>query len=1045
MASNIPKFASFRPKPKEPSPEEKIKSSESRDKHDKHNKRERRERHERPEKATQDKIPKHVPEPTSHEPARQLPTSFFVDRKGDPATLKYGSLDSYKTPPYRRYGYGYVLGLPTYYKIDRDQSSDKKIVLSGPSSQRHERPLASRRLPNESDRALRFVKATPSLEPATAADFIQLSGPRKRKRDFDLEQNEVDYRSIEKQRDESPLDSELESESGTELDQAASEITQRNSALIQRTRERPQDVQAWLDLVDHQEAMMLLGRSSAYLSTSDRRNLADVRISTYEQAIKKVGNDRHSQIQLHLGLLNEALRSWDGAKLERKWSEVLSSYASSPELWMKYLDFVQSRFIDFKYENCRACFQRCLKTLQPSSPAVSPEVYLYVLLRLTTMIRDSGYQELAFAIWQALLEFHLMPPQTEGTTGSRREYLQLFEEFWENEAPRIGEPDSKGWRNTNADDSTLPQEDPPTLLEPVRSVSMFDDFQIREHDHIDKLRYPGRATDELGAEDPFHMILFSDVEQYLNVLPSETPGIPIIDAFLCFSGMPPLPGLDQSRRKWWLDPFLQTRPITQDTIDIGGNTFPEALRAFRHCPNNFQMTLELLFDEGFPAVTEGIEVPSGISSADLLFIRRVLRLLTTDNQNAEAVGEYLLAYEFNYFPNESFRTAKQLLKARPTSLRLYNAYGLVESRRGNSEKADQVYCAALSMHKHTTPFITPGTLQLFHSWVWEALRRNDKVEALWRLVSPQGTVVGRPDGALSRPDQTSLLRGRTLLNEAKERALLGRDFFNAVLSVSLLAFLAYLSDDGNPDAALAVHSKLSDWFLTHALSHSPAAELHAQSIAQFLTYHATHAPIVKPTLLRDALQPLLGRFPNNTILLSVYAANEARFPIDDRVRSVMHHNVLASGSKRSDIITWLFAIYYEMRRGEIAGSTSSSIRALFLKAEDDLDAQHSPALWASHLLFELNEHAKEQEKRPPSKKQAQREEKKGRRETRLEESGRRVKETFFRGLTYLPWCKEYMMRAFVELRGFLGEEELRRVYNVMVEKELRVWVDVDVE
>jgi len=249
------------------------------------------------------------------------------------------------------------------------------------------------------------------------------------------------------------------------------------------------------------------------------------------------------------------------------------------------------------------------------------------------------------------------------------------------------------------------------------------------------------------------------------------------------------------------------------------------------CPANFQVTLELLFDHGFPALTrQGVEGPK-ISAVDLSLIRRSLRLLATINTYAESVGEYLLAFELNYFPNESFKTAKQLLKAQPTSMRLYNAYGLVESRRGDHQKADQVFCAALSMQKHLPPLSTFESLQLFNSWVWEELRRNDKVEALWRLVSPQGNICNRPNDPASRPDQTSFLRGRTTLSEANDRALLGRNFASAVLCTSLLAMLAYLSTDQKPDAAFAIHAKLSDWLLNHALAASSARELHAQSVA----------------------------------------------------------------------------------------------------------------------------------------------------------------------------------------------------------------------
>src|SRR5699024_2500337 len=73
----------------------------------------------------------------------------------------------------------------------------------------------------------------------------------------------------------------------------------------------------------------------------------------------------------------------------------------------------------------------------------------------------------------------------------------------------------------------------------------------------------------------------------------------------------------------------------------------------------------------------------------------------------------------------------------------------------------------------------------------------------------------------------------------------------------------------------------------------------------------------------------------------------------------------------------------------------------------------------------------------------------------------RAKAIFYRAVRACPWSKELVMLAFTHLRADvvkqhhtdtrgkvevreegMGFEELRRVYNVLVEKELRVHVDV---
>jgi hypothetical protein len=1030
MASNIPKFASFRPKPKIETISDKSQNSKGHDSSGKqhHKEPDNHARARERENAAKLRLPK-KPQETSERDAQR---PYYVDRRGDPAILTYGGLNRYDIPPYRRSGYGSVLGLPGGWKIDREQSTDKAIVFLRPGERRKERLLIAKHPFRESSRSYRFVKAADEARALEEQEeYIELPGVRKRKNSAHSQAEEPDYRSLkpasgEQERPDSDLDSEPES--GTrEVDGA---ITRRNTELIHRTREKPHDLQAWLDLADHQQAMMTLGRMSVELQRSDRRSLAEVRISTYEQAIRKMGHDEHSQAQLHLRLLTEAYFAWEDKRLNSKWKEVLARYPSRPELWIKYLDFLQSRFADFKYETCCVEFHQCLASFRASQKPVPAEVYLQVILRLTSMMREAGYQELALAIWQGLLEFRLLRMQGTSSTDSSTSLLGPFEEFWDSEVPRIGEANAKGWRSFDVDSHAPVAPASLSLQEEDGSYSVFDMFKIREMDHIENLRHPGRTQDDVGEDDPFHLVLFSDVEPYLNVLPQDTPDIFLVDAFLCFCRMPPLPRPAFEAPKWWLDPFLYNTGLQNPSTSDEASLLVQMFEKYIGGPKRFSMTIELLFDYGF---LDSQQI------RDLNFLRHALKLLASESPTGEAIGEYLIAFELQYFPSEVTKTAKRLLKARPMSSRLYNAYGLSESRRGNAEKAGQVFQAALTMHNNTG---IEASLDLLGSWVWEALGRNDKAGALGRLVSLRGAVrdtSAKPASQPSRPDPTALLRARTLLNEANERALLGHDYRAAVTCTSLLAILGYLSSGDAPDAAFAVHEKLSNWFLQHNLAHCASAELHAQSIAKFLAYHASTAVIVKPALIRTTLEPLIAQFPDNTILLSLYAANESRFAVDDRVRGIMHADILGHDTNKS-ITQWFFAIHHELQRGEVAGSTSHSVRALFQKAEDDIGA-HCPTLWKSHVLFELGETEKERQKRPPKKR---RDAKKSRRETRLEESYRRVKEAFFRGLTNLPWCKDYMMLAFTHLQNdVLNEEELRKVYNVMVEKELRIYVDID--
>ncbi|KAJ4360216.1 uncharacterized protein N0V89_000776 [Didymosphaeria variabile] len=1046
MVSGVPKFTSFRPKskdaaslekePTEPehrersarSPNERS-SSESK----KPSRKRDSERGQRPEKTI---LQERTPETSTlrqKNPRRAESTSlngpsksYFSDRRGDRDIVRYGSLNRHDVPDYRRFGCGYVLGLALDWKIDRNLSTEKAIVLTTLNGRRKERLLTNKHAVRERTKAIRFVRRSKENDVADHdRDFIALSTTRKRKRGEHESDGgadgDLDYRGIQDTNTSEPADSDAEYEHESVVNAVNADVTARNSVLVRRTKDHPEDLQAWIELIEYQEDMMKMERSSTELCTTDKMHLAEIRVSIYEQALKNANSDEHGQVKLYCGMMTEAARAWHEEQMARKWAEVLAKLPFSAELWLKYLDWLESSFISFRYEACITTFQQCLKTMQMSTTAIDPDLSLYIFCRLTSLIHQAGYQEIALAIWQALLEYHALAPTDPPRS------LQTFEEFWESEAPRIGEDNAKGWRNSNMDDNSFLEADIVQLIKPDTVDAIWDDFRKREVDHISKLQNPGRTIDELGKDDPFHMVLFSDIEVYLKLLPRSCGQIAMISAFLQFCDLPPLESNGSYVDRYTLDPFLRTgwnEAPQEDPIGFTG-----LITKYTKCPiQKFQSTPQLLFYQGFP------ETPRIV---DVGFVRKALKLLVGEVLDGDSIGEYLLALESQYFPTESFKTAKELLKARPTSLRLYNAYGLVESRRNCFERADHVFSAALSTQNGDSAFSTSGSLEIFYSWVWEALRRSDGEEALWRLVSPTGKIE-KVSGAEGAPNQAALLRAQRTLNDTCERALLASHFSRAAMATSLIAILTYFSSNEKPEAALLSFSRLSTWLSRHNMSQSSAAEIHAQYVAQFLILHTERARIVKPALLRETLEPLIAKFPDNTILLSLYAANEARFAIDDRVRSIMHQR---SQDKDRTIVSWTFAIHHETLRGEIAGSTSHSIRALIGKAEEDIGA-HCPALWKQHVLFEIAEARKEHKKL--SRIRPRKDGKRSKEEIRVGEAHKRVKDTFFRGLTHLPWCKDYMMMAFTHLgEEFLGQEDLRKVYNVMVEKELRVYVEIE--
>ena len=189
MSSNVPKFASFRPKPKvEPEPPKEP------------------QQHEKVGKSSKEKASGRRRSPSPDRSTREQKSNkdrpYFSDRRGDPDVLRYGTMNRYDIPPYRRFGHGFILGLSANQKIDRADSTDKKIVVTPATRRRQERLLTDKRANKSRGRALRLVK-TGEGDTSLDQDFVLLSSRAKRRRDESEDEDdqvemEADYRRIDR-------------------------------------------------------------------------------------------------------------------------------------------------------------------------------------------------------------------------------------------------------------------------------------------------------------------------------------------------------------------------------------------------------------------------------------------------------------------------------------------------------------------------------------------------------------------------------------------------------------------------------------------------------------------------------------------------------------------------------------------------------------------------------------------------------------------------------------------------------------------------------
>ncbi|EAU36646.1 conserved hypothetical protein [Aspergillus terreus NIH2624] len=979
--------------------------------------------------------------------------------KGDKYNVIYGTIHRYSVPHYRRFGRGSVLGLPPRHKIDRDTSEGDAIVIkpdfSADRSKAKTKDLLAGLRKQQTTKLLRVRPISATAPTDASEDYLPLStsGNKSNDLDEDSEDDRYAYRSIRgkaKPEDMLPDDLEIISDSGSVDEDGVradpdKEIKQRNVELSRNVERNPTDVESWLALIDHQESLLRGSeRESGSLTYAERKSLADIKLSLYEKALKKVGQ-HPSRDKLLLGCLEEGAKLWDAKKLSARWQSVLKSDSHFISLWIKYLDFRQTEFLDFTYEKCLATFMECLR-LNKSSPdhPNKTTVHIYLFLRLTLFIREAGFVELAIGLWQAVLELTFFRPESL----DERSTVASFLEFWDSEVARIGEAGAQGW---TSNENTLHDPQTPPPLPRLKPKSLFASWVGCERDRIVRSRLPARSLDE--EEDPYRVVISSDLEETLSLVWSADAAHVLVDSFLYFCHLPPvITAVNKNTTGHWAgDSFIQNDLMSSPhyTLEEWLSRSSTSIEGSESTPlsfpgQHFIHTLGTLFAEkgtwfySFEAWAKAAR--DNQSDVDTDWVRRVLRSLVEAMPQNDDLAEYTLALEFACNPKEAKKCAKSLLKKRSSNLRLYNAYALMERRSGNHAAAGHVWATSLSMSNTFSANDRADSVLLWHAWVWELLESRNVAHASHVLMSmPQNSIDLKafPDTS-GQPEfsATGLLKVQTFLAETLENLLANRKSTAFVACVDSQAILTYLTHSfdlnktldaySNAMRRLSVLPKKDEAFVAYAV------ELLHQSRARFLYYHVRTNGII-------------STFPHNTMFLSLFAWNESRFRIEERVRDIVRDITTESRTSHTStlqqvpITSHLFSIYTEMIRPVYAGSTAHSVRAAFEKAigEHDASAQHntlstagsSLSLWKLYILFELSHH-----------------------------NIQRAKDVFYRGMRACPWSKELIMLAFSHLRADvvesrhpassrrgdgMGFDELRRVYNVLVEKELRIHVDIE--
>jgi hypothetical protein len=788
------------------------------------------------------------------------------------------------------------------------------------------------------------------------------------------------------------------------------------------------------------------------ITNAEIRSTADIKIHMYEKALDKMTSlgDRE---RLLIGLMTEGGKIWEVKVQSDRWEQISNDNIDSLILWTHYLNFKQSNFKTFRYEEIRELFIQRIKLLtsavvnakSTSLPALFNQL-LYVTLRLTLFIRESGYSELSIAIWQAILEVNFFGPEQ---SLPRDEVIRLFKDFWESEVPRLGEDNSTGWRQFMHDEisTEVPDivvDEPDNYLD---DTHLFGSWAAAEQ-RRSQISFPARTMDEVVEDDPYRVILFSDIDDYIIVVPDQEELRKLcIDAFLLFCRLPIMTGSMSQAHTWSLDTFVKNEllecklKLSEDVSNLstGDDGHEGNIRALlKHSIQNYQNSSDTLFstDSWFGMSSWNDRFGAGNEPVPYKFARNALKQLA-HSSSFEELAEHHLSFENINEPMTIKKQAKAVLKQHPSSLRLYNAYAMIEWPR-NREVAKGVLTAALSMASMSENRSDYGSVVLWRSWIWACLEDHDLTSARGLLLSiphnnPDSKTASSPTSLLKSRQYLSSKRDFLLSIGAVDQANLYAECKKILLLITTLkywanncpstglALLDYLTGESNTElksstqgditAALLAFDTFATALQARFKSSSAAQELLFQSTSRLLLLHARSGPY-RPSLLRLHLSNFITLFPQNTIFLSLYAWNERNLRVENRMRAIISSVVLIP--QHDNVVSRVFAINHEISYGTIY-----SARAAFEHGVSSTACKNSPGIWRFYLYYLLS----------------------------VPQFRSNVKDVWYRALRACPWAKELYVLGFEKLGpqsvDGVGFGEMKNAWRVMGEKELRVHVDLE--
>lgn len=588
--------------------------------------------------------------------------SFVLDIKGDGDNVAYGENSRSKVPNYRNLYSFPILGERNTRWQSR-AATRPLTTLSRAEVATLRTEGKAIRIGGERDQHLQ------------EDDFVLLKSKKKRGGHYHTRDHVLGVKAWEidlhdDTHNEQTSDSGSFSEVSEHQDDAEKERVSKteNARLSSRLKSEPESVNAWLEYIDHQESWA----NDSQTVPSDGKlhdsgsSMTEVKLAIFSKALKAVSRTNPERPLLVLRMMAEAEKLWGLPQVAQKWEDLLREGENLPDLFLEYLNVTMRFAGDFQYERVLGVFQKCLQAIQKSQSRPTNDrmgfLEVYILLRLTSFMQETGMCELAAAVWQGVLELKFFSPQSSAhQPAGGVEGFTSFEKFWDAEQPRIGEPNATGWCNARTQADVATNEYVSTDLQANHSWN--EDALARwvetELQQMEKCRLPGRTSDAQDDGDPYHTVLYADIQPWLENLRLEAPRELFLDAFLSFSRLPSLAETHDLYR-WRLDPFL-IRPA--GCLDLATMAQVHPISSSLSQEARAQVHIEEIFSFGAPQLcrttTETLFAPvanscffAARSMTDSKFTINVLKSLVHALPNYDVLAEYALALELVVAPKQ---------------------------------------------------------------------------------------------------------------------------------------------------------------------------------------------------------------------------------------------------------------------------------------------------------------------------------------------------------------------------------------------------------